>query len=200
MNKSWIPVAALVLTAPLAGQQFEMDTSHSHLGFGVRHLTVSTVRGQFNQFDAVLDYDPEDPASSSVEVTIDAASIDTRNEKRDNHLKSEDFFDVANHPQITFHSTSSVATEDGFEVTGELTIRGTTHEVVLPVEVVGPITDAMGQQRLGVSGQLTIDRNDYGVAWSRAMEGGGLVVGNEVKITIEAEFTHDANPQPESSG
>ena len=197
MNKSWILVAALVLTSPLAAQQFDIDTSHSHIGFGVRHLTVSTVRGQFNEFDADLTYDAEAPSNSSVQVTIDAASIDTGEQRRDDHLRSEDFFDVASHPQITFVSTSIAEAEGGFEVTGDLTIRGTTREVVLPVEVGGPITDSMGRQRLGVSGQLKIDRNDYGVAWSRAMEGGGLVVGNDVKITIEAELVYDPNPESE---
>lgn len=196
MRRLWIAVAVTALAVPASAQQFEIDSAHSHIGFGVRHMTVSTVRGEFTEFDAALQYDAEDPTNSSVEVTIDTSSINTRQDQRDNHLRSGDFLDAENHPQITFTSTSIEGTEDGFAVTGDLTIRGTTHQVVLPVEVAGPITDSMGEQRLGVSGEITIDRNDYNVAWSRVLEGGGLVVGNDVRITIEGEFTH--NPEPPS--
>lgn len=199
MRKLWILAAATVVSvAPAAAQQFSIDTSHSHIGFGVRHMTVSSVRGEFTNFNANLDYDAESPAASSVEVTIDAASIDTRQEQRDNHLKSEDFLHVEEHPEITFTSSSMTATEGGFDITGDLTIRGVTNEVVLPVEVAGPISDSSGRQRLGVSGELTIDRNDYEVAWSRLLEGGGLVVGNDIKITVEAEFTYDPSPEAET--
>lgn len=196
MRRFWILAAAVAVVAPLTAQEFTIDPSHSHIGFGVRHMTVSKVRGEFTNFNASLDYDAESPGASSVSVTIDAASIDTRQEQRDNHLKSEDFLHAEEHPEITFTSTSMTATDGGFDVIGDLTIRGVTNEVVLPVEVVGPITDSSGRQRLGVSGALTIDRNDYDVAWSRLLEGGGLVVGNEVEITIEAEFTHDPGPAP----
>lgn len=195
MRRFWIFVAAVAFVAPLTAQEFTIDTSHSHIGFGVRHMTVSNVRGEFTNFNANLDYDAGTPAASSVSVTIDAASIDTRQEQRDNHLKSEDFLYAEEHPEITFTSTSMTATDGGFDVTGDLMIRGVTNEVVLPVEVVGPISDSSGRRRLGVSGELTIDRNDYDVAWSRLLEGGGLVVGNDVKITIEAEFTHEPGPE-----
>ncbi len=184
-------MAVIASSGNAAAQEFVMDTSHAHVGFGVKHFTVSTVRGVFNDYQATVDYDAEDPAESSVEVTIQAASIDTRHQRRDDHLRSEDFLDAENHPEITFSSTSVAETDGGFDVTGDLTIRGVTKEVVLPVEVLGPITDPLGLQRMGVSGELTIDRKEFGVAWNRTMETGGLFVGEEVTISIEGEFTFD---------
>jgi len=186
---------ALAVTSSLGAQEFNMDTSHAHVGFGVRHFTVSTVRGSFTDFDAKVIYDADNPANSSVSVTIQTASIDTRMEQRDKHLRSGDFLDVDNHPAITFVSTSMATTDDGFDVTGDLTIRGVTHEVVLPVEVLGPITDPLGLRRMGVSGELTVNRQDFGVSWNRTMDAGGLFVGDEVEISIEGEFTHNPNPE-----
>ncbi len=189
-------LSAFLLAATLAGaQEFTMDTSHAHVGFGVRHFTVSTVRGSFADFEAAVTYDADNPADSSVSVTIQAASVDTRMEQRDNHLRSEDFLDVENHPEITFSSTSVAQTESGFDVTGDLTIRGVTKEVVLPVEVIGPITDPLGLQRIGISGELVIDRKEFGISWNRTMDAGGLFVGDDVTIIIEGEFTHNPNPE-----
>ena len=190
---------ALILVPAAAGAQDEgaaepsvytIDTNHATIGFKVRHLTVSNVTGKFGTFESTIRYNAEDPEDSDVTVTIDAASIDTDNERRNGHLKSADFLDVENHPTITFESTRMEKTDDGFQVTGDLTMRGVTREVSFPVSVVGPIQDPMGMQRMGIEGGLTINRRDWGLTWDRMMDTGGLIVANEVKIEISAEFTH----------
>ena len=166
---------------------YEIDRGHSRVGFAVRHFTVSKVRGKFNDFGGMIRFDPDDLASSGVEVTIDAASIDTEHEQRDGHLRSPDFFDVENNPTINFKSTSVEKTDDGFEVVGDLTMRGVTRAVNIPFTMVGPIQDPLGMMRLGIEGGLKIDRREFGLEWNRAMETGGLFVGHEVEIELSAE-------------
>ena len=168
---------------------YTIDTSHAEVGFKVRHFTVSYVRGKFNAFEGAIRYNPEDLADSGVKVKIDAASIDTDHGQRDDHLRSPDFLDVENHPTLTFKSTKVEKTDDGMMVTGDLTMRGVTKEVSFPFEMVGPISDPLGMQRMGIEGSLTIDRRDWGLEWSRTMETGGLFVGHEVKIELMAEAT-----------
>ena len=169
---------------------YAIDAGHSEIGFKVRHFTVSYVRGDFVTFEGAIRYNPDDLADSGVEVVIDAASIDTDHDQRDEHLRSPDFLDVANHSKLTFKSTKVEPGSDGeMMITGELTMRGVTKEVSFPFEMVGPITDPLGLQRIGVEGELTIDRRDWGLEWSRAMETGGLFVGHEVKIELSAEAT-----------
>lgn len=182
---SLIALFALALAVPAqAADIWTIDTVHSHVGFSVRHL-LTPVPGSFGEFDGTIVYDQENPAASSVDFTVQTASIFTNNERRDNHLRSADFFDAENHPTLTFKS-KKVAPLGGknLAVTGDLTIRGVTKEVTVPVEVLGVMGDKAGFQT-----ELVIDRKEYGVLWNRALDQGGTVLGDEVKIvlTIEAD-------------
>jgi len=166
---------------------YAIDPSHTQLGFAVRHMAVSKVRGRFSTFEGTLEL-AEDPADSKVSLTIDANSVDTRDENRDNHLRTNDFFDVANHPTWSFASTSikpEGATE--WKVDGDLTIRGVTRPVTLDVELEGVVKDPYGNHRVGFSGKTTINREDFDVSFGAVMEAGGLVVAKKVDIEIELE-------------
>jgi polyisoprenoid-binding protein YceI len=175
---------ALALAAPAQADTWNVDPVHSHVGFSVRHL-LTPVPGSFGDFAGTIVYDQANPAASTVELTVQTVSIDTKNDRRDNHLRSADFFDAENHPTLTFKS-KKVAPLGGnsLAVTGDLTIRGVTKEVTVPVEVLGVMGDKAGFQT-----ELTIDRKEYGVVWNRALDEGGTVLGEEVKIllTIEAD-------------
>jgi len=166
---------------------YDIDPSHTELGFAVRHMAVSKVRGRFSTFSGTLEL-AEDPADSKATVTIDAASVDTRDENRDGHLKTADFFDVENHPTWTFVSTS--IKPDGptdFKVDGDLTIRGVTKPVTLEATYEGVVTDPYGNHRVGFSATTTINRDDFEVSFGAVMEAGGLVVAKKVEIQIELE-------------
>jgi len=166
---------------------YAIDPSHSELGFAVRHMAVSKVRGRFSTFEGTLEL-AEDPTESKISVTIDAGSVDTREENRDGHLRTNDFFDVENHPTWTFVSTAITAegpTE--WNVEGDLTIRGVTKSVVLDATLEGVVKDPYGNHRVGFSASTTINREDFGVAFGAVMEAGGLVVAKKVEIQIEAE-------------
>jgi polyisoprenoid-binding protein YceI len=166
---------------------YAIDVSHTQLGFAVRHMAVSKVRGRFGKFEGTIEI-AEDPTDSKVSLTIDADSVDTRDENRDNHLRTNDFFDVPNHPQWTFTSTSITA--DGpteWKVVGDLTIRGVTKPVTLDVTLEGVVKDPYGNHRVGFSGSTTIDRDDFDVSFGAVMEAGGLVVAKKVSIELEVE-------------
>ncbi|MBN2170239.1 MAG: YceI family protein [Candidatus Krumholzibacteriota bacterium] len=179
-------VAALAAPAPAA--RYAIDTSHSSVGFVVKHLVVSKVRGSFDAFSGAFDFDAEDTAAWRVEATIDAASIDTGNGQRDDHLRSADFFEVAKYPALTFASTKAVETAPGeYALHGELTMHGVTKPVVLALEYNGSIQDPWGGTRVGFSARGTIDRKDFGLEWNKILEGGGLTVSDEVEILIEVE-------------
>jgi polyisoprenoid-binding protein YceI len=166
---------------------YALDTTHTGLGFTVRHMAVSKVRGSFSRFEGTFEV-AERPEDSSVVVTIDPDSIETRDEGRDNHLRSSDFFDVANHPQWRFESFAVRTVRPGqFEVDGHLTIRGVTRPVTLQLELEGVVTDPYGNHRVGFSAKTQINRDDFGVSFGAVMESGGLVVGKKVDIEIEAE-------------
>ena len=184
-----IPAAlALAMALPGAANEFAIDTAHSSVGFEVPHMVISTVRGSFDTFEGTISLDENDLTRSSVEVTIDTATIYTANEKRDDHLRSADFFDVEKHPNITFKSHAVKKDGKGYVAVGDLTIKGTTRQVELPFEVKGPIVDPWGQRRIGVAIEpITIDRKDFGLTWSKALETGGLVVGDEVTIDLAVE-------------
>ena len=183
-----IMAAGLVLAAPAArAATFEIDVSHSSLGFGVKHMVVSTTRGTFADFAGTFDFDPADPASLSASVTIQTASVNTGNAKRDDHLRTSDFFDAQQFPQITFVSTRAEATADGVVLYGNLTMRGVTKEIALPLEITGPITDPWQKVRVGLEGKTRINRRDWGISWSKSMDNGGLVVGDEVTLEIVVE-------------
>ena len=171
----------------MATTKWNFDLSHSSLNFHVRHLMVSKVHGRFAKWDGTLLIDDVDPAKSHVEVTIDVASVDTKEEKRDAHLKSADFFDVEKFPQLTFRSTKVKKSDDGYEVTGDLTIHGVTKPVVLELEGGDVVKDPWGGTRTGFSGKTSINRKDFGLHWNVALETGGILVGEKVEITLEIE-------------
>jgi len=181
----------LVLRAPVPGwtATWEADPAHSQVGFAIRHMMISTVRGQFRTFTATATGDPTAPAKATIEATIDAASIDTGNEKRDAHLKTADFLDVEKFPTITFKSKKIEAGSAGHtKVTGDLTLHGMTKEVVLDVEGPTPvIKDPMGNTKAGAHATTKINRKDFGIVWNKSMDGGGLMVGDDIDITIDVE-------------
>ena len=182
-----VGLAAVLVAPPLFSAKFKVDHAHTNVGFSVKHMVIAKTTGSFNDFDATLELDPADPSSFTLLATIQADSIDTNNNGRDNHLRSADFLDVASHPTITFES-SKLSTMGGKHVLhGDLTIRGVTHAVEIPIEIVGPVM-AMGNTVVGFAGTLTINRHDYGVSWSRTLDNGGLVVADEVEIEVNGEF------------
>lgn len=171
----------------MATNSWDIDTTHSAIHFWVRHLVISKVHGRFAKWTGTVNLDEQDPARSVVEVRIDAASVDTQVGDRDAHLKSADFLDVANHPELTFRSRRIEKSGEGYRVTGDLTIRGTTREVVLDAEYAGLAKDPWGNQRAGFSAKAALDRRDFGLVWNAALEAGGVLVGEKVEITIELE-------------
>ncbi len=166
-----------------------IDNSHSSVQFTVRHMMISKVRGRFQNFSGTVDFDEQNPANSSVNVQIEAASIDTRDEKRDAHLTSADFLDVANHPYLTFVSKRIEVLDDSHgKIYGDLTIRGVTNEVVLDVEYNGQAKSPWGTTSAGFNATTKINRKDWGLNWNVALETGGVLVGEEVTIEIELEI------------
>jgi len=209
----FIRLLVFVVGIVLAGQVWAADTytidpAHSTMGFSVRHMMVSTVIGAFDDYQGAITYAPADPAAFKADVTIQAKSIDTRQPKRDDHLRSPDFFDVEKYPAITFVSKNlanryykpgsgpqpGIANPDtGFyspmvEMTlvGDLTIKGITKEVSIPVTISGPV-QGMGGPLIGLSGSLIINRQDYGINWNKALDNGGLAVSDEVKVDVNIE-------------
>jgi polyisoprenoid-binding protein YceI len=182
-------LALLPLTALAETGTWNIDPAHTQSMFSVRHLVISTVKGQFQKTTGTVTLDDKDVGKSSVEATIDVNTIDTRVPDRDNHLKSPDFFDAANHPEITFKSTKVERAGKGkLKVTGDLTIRETTKSVVLMVDgPTAPIKDPGGNLRRGLTATTKISRQEYGLKWNKMVEA-GPVVGDEVKIEIEAEL------------
>lgn len=170
---------------------WNLDPAHAQVEFLVKHMMITKVRGRFATVSGTVTIDEEDPSQSRVEVEIDAPSIDTRQEDRDTHLRSADFLDVENHPTLTFRSrrVEGLTLEPGseFEVVGDLTIRGTTKEVTLDAVYEGRATDPWGGERLGFSADGVVDRREFGLEWNQALETGGFLVGNDVKIHLEAQ-------------
>lgn len=194
MTDTVTPVTTRVvngLTLPTTGT-FVLDKSHTEVGFIVRHLMVSKVRGRFTDYEGTIVV-ADDPSESSVEVIIQAASINTNDENRDNHVRTNDFLAVEEYPTITFKSTKvELGKVDSWKVAGDLTVRGVTRPVVLDVEFEGVIQDPWGNQRLGFTASSEIDRNDFGVSFNAALETGGFVVSPKVKLEIEAEAVRQA--------
>jgi polyisoprenoid-binding protein YceI len=182
---------ALMSATPLAASAdtWEIDPGHSTIGFTVRHMTISRVRGQFDKFAGTITADGTDPASASINATIDTSSIDTRSADRDADLKSANFLDVAKYPTMTFKSKKIEAAGPGkFNVIGDLTLHGVTKEVTLAVEVPGaPIKDPWGNTRAGAAATTTISRKDFGLVWNKMIEAGGAVVGDAVSVEINLE-------------
>jgi polyisoprenoid-binding protein YceI len=174
--------------APSATGTYAIDPTHSRIGFVARHAMVTKVRGSFNEFEGTGHFDAEDPSKSSLQLTIQAASIDTRNADRDGHLRSNDFFDMEAYPEITFASTSVEQVDPvTFRVTGDLTIKGTTKPVSVDLEYTGTAQDPFGNTRLGLEGSTVVNRKDFGVNWNAALEAGGVLVSE--KVTLEFEVS-----------
>jgi polyisoprenoid-binding protein YceI len=193
MKNMLTTIAAIVtLSVPTlaAATTWNIDPDHSNVGFKVRHLMVSNVKGSFDRHNGTVEIDDRDITKSRVSVTIDTASIDTRVQKRDDHLRSPDFFDVAKYPTMTFVSRKvAVAGKDRLKVTGDLTLHGITKEVVLDVE--GPSAeskDPWGNIRRGASASTRINRKDYGLVWNKLLETGGVAVGDDIDISLEIEM------------
>jgi polyisoprenoid-binding protein YceI len=175
------------VAAPDAATQWRIDAAHSAVGFAVKHMGISTVRGRFAAYDGVIETG-EGLALRRIDVTIEPASIATGVERRDNHLRSPDFFDVAKHPTITFKSTAVKPNgKDSYLVTGDFTMRGVTKPITLPVTVLGEAKDPMGTEKMGLETGTTLNRKEYGLNWNRTLETGGVLVGDEVKVQISVE-------------
>jgi len=189
--------AALSLPAAAAASTWQLDPNHSSAQFAVRHLGLSTVRGAFTKVNGTIQFDDKDITKSSVDVTIEAASLDTRVEGRDKDLRGDHFFEVEKYPTLTFKSTKVEQVEVGkLKVTGDLTIHGVTKQVVLDVE--GPtaaVKDPWGNQRAAASATTKINRQDFGVKWNAKMDNGGWVVGDDVAITIDVEMVQKGAPK-----
>jgi polyisoprenoid-binding protein YceI len=184
-------LTALTLVAGNAlADEWTIDPSHSAAQFSIKHMMVSTVRGNFQKISGTVNLDEKDLTKSSVEVTIDATSVDTREPKRDAHLKSPDFFDVAKYPTLTFKSTKVEKAGKGkFKVTGDLTMHGQTHSLVLTVEGPTPaVKTPWGTQARGVSASGKLNRKDWALGWNKAIEMGGVMVGDEVQLQVDAEL------------
>ena len=165
---------------------YAIDPAHSRIGFVARHAMVTKVRGSFNEFAGTGYFDAENPAASRLELTIQAASIDTRNADRDAHLRSNDFFDMENHPEIRFVSTAGEQVDgDNYRVTGDLTIKGVTKPVTVDFQYTGTVVDPYGNQRVGFEGATTVNRKEWGVNWNAALDAGGVLVGEKVVLEFE---------------
>jgi polyisoprenoid-binding protein YceI len=172
----------------MSNTSYTFDLTHSAVGFSVRHLMISKVKGYFRKWGGTLELDLADLSKSKVDVTIEAASIDTQQEQRDAHLKSADFFEAEKFPSLTFKSTAVKIVDDAtLEVTGDLTIRDVTRSVVLEVENLGQVADSYFGTRAGFSAKTHISRKDFGLTWNKALETGGVVVGDKIEITLEVE-------------
>lgn len=171
-----------------AGMDYMIDSSHSEVGFGVNHMMISTVKGRFNKFEGKFNFDEATGKLNDIDVKIDAASIDTNDAKRDEHLKNEDFFDVKTFPTIVFKSEKiDMAGKKPKKAHGMLTIRGKSQKVTLNLDYKGAVVDPMGNQKIGFAATTEINRKDFGVNWNKTLDKGGLAVGEKVKITIEGE-------------
>jgi polyisoprenoid-binding protein YceI len=182
--------AAVVLSVTAADRpdpvRFDIDTNHSYVGFNVRHLGVSNVKGKFTRFSGHIMLNEADVTLSTVNVTVETGSVDTSHERRDNHLRSGDFFESEAYPNLTFVSSRIERTYDGLVLVGDLTIRDVTKEVRIPFEIAGPVTLESGRKRLGAEGTLRVNRFDYGLQWNRIQEA-VQVVGDEVRIELNIE-------------
>jgi polyisoprenoid-binding protein YceI len=180
-------IAASFFATSASAAEWDIDTSHSSISFKVKHMMVTDVRGEISGVGGTVTFDPKNPTEGSVKVAADVSTIDTNDAKRDGHLQSPDFFDVAKHPKATFESTKITKKGDRYEVHGKLTIRGKTKPVILTATISDPV-QAWGKTIVGISASTTINRQDFGVSWNKTLDKGGLVVGNDVQITIDLEL------------
>jgi polyisoprenoid-binding protein YceI len=202
-RKTFLPALSLLflaaVLAPVVAHAepvvYKVDPDHSGVAFSIRHF-VSNVPGRFNDFEGTIRYDKLSPASSGVELSVRAASIDTGNNDRDEHLRSHDFFDVQKFPTLTFTSTGvTVKDANTLEVTGDLTLHGVTRRITIPVQVLGTARTPNGE-KAGFEAQFTLNRKDYGITWNRVLDAGGTVLGEDVRVTIEIEASRQTVPAP----
>jgi polyisoprenoid-binding protein YceI len=201
MNRKLFAVAALATLAalPLRAETYSIDPGHSEVGFSVRHM-VTNVRGRFNDFSGTINMDPKNLPKSSVEFRVKTTSIDTAVPDRDKHLRSADFFDAEKYPEITFKSDSiAPAGKDKYNVTGTLTMHGVSKKVTLPVSFLGQAKDPWGGTRAGFETATTLNRKDYGIVWNKAIDNGGVLLGEDVKVEINIEAKADT-PAAEKKG
>jgi len=180
-------------TDTLAGT-YTPDPAHTRIGFVARHAMVTKVRGQFTEFSGTGYFDPEHPADSKIDLVIQAASVDTGNEGRDAHLRSNDFFDMDNHPTITFSSNAvDLVADDVYRVDGDLTVRGVTRPLTIDFTFTGAATDPFGNARIGLEGAVDVDRRDFGLQWNAGLDTGGVLVSN--KVTLEFDVSAIKSPR-----
>ena len=189
-------MTTLMQAPQVATKVWEIDPAHSSAQFSVRHMMIANVKGEFTKVSGRVNFDPENPEASSVEAHVDVNSISTREPDRDAHLKSADFFDVAKFPNMTFKSKRIVKNSDGsLQLVGDLTIHGVTRETAFALEgPTAPLKDPWGNVRRGASATARINRKDFGLTWNAALEAGGVLVGDEVKITLDVELVQKAAP------
>ena len=180
--------SALILSLGLANaSEYTIDNSHTNVGFSVKHMMITNVKGDFKTYDATIDFDKDKKTFKVLKASIDTASIDTENEKRDEHLKSDDFFNSTKFPKMTFEMTSYKAEGNEGKMDGNLTIRGITKPITLKIEDISTIKDFKGQNRVGFSFEGKINRLDYDLKWNKVLEAGGVAVAEEVKIVVNIE-------------
>lgn len=195
MKLKYLTAAFLTINASVALAQhtYEIDTAHSSAQFSVRHMMVSNVKGEFSKVSGTVVFDAKNPAASTIKAVVDVTTISTREPKRDAHLKSPDFFDAAKYSSITFQSKSVTSANGKLQVRGDLNMHGVTREVLLTVEPLSAeIKDPYGMLRVGTTASTKISRKDWGLTWNAALETGGVVVGDEVAITLDIEMTRKA--------
>ena len=184
--------AAPERTQAPAKTSWKLDPSHTTVEFSAKHLMITTVKGRISDVEGTIQIDERNPAKSSVEAVLKAASLDTRSEQRDAHLKSADFLDAEKFPVISFKSKRIEGSKEEFKLTGDLTIHGTTKEITLDVTFEGQQKDPWGGERVGFSATGKIDRREFGLTWNQVLEAGGVTVSNDIKINIEAQATKEA--------
>ncbi len=185
---SSMAMAATLLLASPAQAGWKVDEAHSFVNFTVRHMMVTNVRGEFSGVAGTFDINEKDLTKSKIDVTIDISSVDTRNAKRDGHLKGPDFFDAAKHPKARFVATKIVKSGSSYKVTGKFTLRGVTKTLTLTAEISGPVKNPWGKVVRGIHAEGVIQRDKFGVSWNKALDKGGLLVGNDVKLSIDIEL------------
>jgi polyisoprenoid-binding protein YceI len=174
-------------SATFAADKYELDPVHTRIGFSVRHLMINNVAGRFMDFTGSIPYDEQDITKSAVSVKIQAASVNTENKTRDDDLRSPNFFDAAKYPEITFQSSRVEKQGDGYVCVGTLTMHGVSKEIAIPFTITGKIKDPWGNTRIGLEGGVKIDRRDWGLTYSKTLDNGGLIVGNDIKIDLNVE-------------
>lgn len=184
--------ATLEATTVQGRTAWKLDPAHTMVEFSAKHMMITTVRGRIADVEGTIYTDEQNPANSSVGAVLKGASLDTRSEQRDQHLRSADFLDVEKFPEITFRSKRIEGSKEKFKLTGDLTIRGTTKEVTLDVTFEGSGKDPWGGERVGFTATAKIDRRDFGLTWNQALETGGVLVGTDIKLNIEAQATKEA--------